>query len=59
LAEIPGIRQDKASRIEQRGDLLLSTLQRHIGGLGGKLSLIVEMPHKPPVRFTGFKNLYA
>lgn len=58
LASVLGIGQDEVSRIEQRSDLLLSTLQRHINGMGGTLSLVVEMPGKKPVRLSGFGDLH-
>lgn len=57
LAAALGVDQGEISRIEQRSDLLLSTLQRHIHGMGGKLSLVVEMPNKKPVFLTGLGDL--
>ncbi|MBL8291461.1 MAG: hypothetical protein JNN08_06475 [Bryobacterales bacterium] len=36
------------SRIEQRSDLLLSTLRKTVEAMGGNLSLIAEFPDRPP-----------
>ena len=42
--------QDVVSRIEQRGDLLLSTLSEYIHSLGGELELVCRFKDRPPVR---------
>ena len=47
------IGQEGVSRIEKRSDLYLSTLRSYVEGVGGKLSLIVEFPDRPPVILTG------
>jgi hypothetical protein len=47
------IGQEGVSRIEKRTDLYLSTLRSYVEGVGGKLSLIVEFPDRPPVVLTG------
>lgn len=49
LAAALGVGQDTISRIEQRSDMLLSTLKRYVEGMGGKLQLIAEFPNRPPV----------
>ena len=49
-----GITQDGVSRLEQRNDLLLSTLRRTIEAMGGSLSLIARFPDRPPVELSGF-----
>ena len=48
-----GISQDAVSRMEQRSDLLLSTLRRTVEAMGGSLSLIARFPNRPPVELTG------
>ena len=48
-----GISQVAVSRMEQRSDLLLSTLRRAVEAMGGSLSLIVRFPDRPPVELTG------
>jgi DNA-binding XRE family transcriptional regulator len=47
------IGQEGISRIEKRTDLYLSTLRSYVEGVGGKLSLIVEFPDRPPVVLAG------
>lgn len=54
VAEILGIGQDSVSRLEQRADLLLSTLRSYVGTMGGSLDLVARFPDRPPVRLTGF-----
>ena len=48
-----GITQDGVSRLEQRSDLLLSTLRRAIEAMGGSLSLVARFPDRPPVELSG------
>ena len=48
-----GISQDGVSRLEQRSDLLLSTLRRTVEVMGGRLSLIARFPDRPPVELSG------
>ena len=47
-----GISQDGVSRLEQRSDLLLSTLRKTVEAMGGSLSLIVRFPDHPPVELS-------
>ena len=49
MARKLGITQDGVSRLEQRSDLLLSTLRKHVEGMGGHLSLVAKFPDYPPV----------
>ena len=53
VARALGINQDSVSRLEQRADILLSTLRKYVKALGGDLSLIVEFPNHAPVRLGG------
>jgi DNA-binding Xre family transcriptional regulator len=53
LAEELGISQDGVSRLEQRSDLLLSTLRKTIEAMGGSLCLIAQFPDRDPVVLTG------
>ena len=48
-----GISQDGVSRLEQRSDLLLSTLRKTVEAMGGSLSLVARFPDRPPVELTG------
>ena len=53
LARKLGVKQEQISRIEKRTDLYLSTLRSYVEGVGGKLSLVVEFPDRPPVILAG------
>jgi DNA-binding transcriptional regulator YiaG len=53
IAEALDIGQDGVSRIEQRSDLLISTLRSYIEAMGGHLELIAEFPNRPPVVVSG------
>ena len=48
-----GVSQDAISRLEQRSDLLLSTLRRTVEAMGGSLSLVARFPDRPPVELSG------
>lgn len=51
LAAAMGITQPQVSRIENNDrDLLVSTLQRYVEGLGGDLSIFIDFPGADPVR---------
>jgi transcriptional regulator with XRE-family HTH domain len=49
MAEALGIGQMQISRLEQRKDLRLSTLQRTIAAMGGELTMIATFPDQEPV----------
>jgi transcriptional regulator with XRE-family HTH domain len=53
VAKALHISQDGVSRLEQRTDLLLSTLRKSIEAMGGKLSLVAEFPDREPVKLSG------
>src|SRR3970282_2656250 len=57
MAEVLGIGQDSVSRLEQRSDLLLSTLRGYVEAMGGRLRLIAEFPDRPPVALSGVCEL--
>ena len=57
MAEVLGIGQDSVSRLEQRSDLLISTLRGYVEALGGRLSLVAEFPDKEPVILTGIASI--
>lgn len=52
-----GINQENVSRLERRSDLLISTLSGYVDALGGKLSMVVEFPGRPPIALTGIAAL--
>ena len=49
LAETLGVRQDTISRLEQRSDMLLSTLRKYVESMGGTLEIKVQFPNRPPM----------
>jgi transcriptional regulator with XRE-family HTH domain len=49
VAIATGIAQHNVSRLERRGDMLLSTLQNYVGGLGGRLRIVAEFPSMDPI----------
>ena len=49
LAARLGVGQDTVSRIEQRSDILLSTLRRYVEAMGGELNLVACFPNRPPL----------
>jgi DNA-binding transcriptional regulator YiaG len=53
LARNLGMTQDQVSRLEQRTDILLSTLSKYVQGMGGNLSLVAEFPDRNPVKISG------
>ena len=57
VAEKLGINQENVSRIEQRSDLLISTLGGYVEAMGGKLNLVAEFPDRPSIRLTGIAAL--
>jgi DNA-binding transcriptional regulator YiaG len=57
LAKKLGTTQDGVSRLENRSDLLLSTLRKHIEAMGGSLSLVAQFPDRDPVMLSGMSGL--
>lgn len=57
MAKRLGVRQHSISRLEQRSDMLLSTLRDYVGKMGGELVLTVHFPDREPVRITGFADI--
>ena len=57
VAKELGITQDGVSRLEQRSDLLLSTLRKTVEAMGGNLSLIAEFPDRDPVVLSGIAEI--
>lgn len=44
LANLLGMEQSEVSRLERRGDLLLSTLRRFVRATGGEMRIVVSYP---------------
>jgi hypothetical protein len=57
VAKALGIKQEGVSRIEQRSDLLLSTLRSYVEAMGGHLRLVAEFPDRPPVQLKGLEAM--
>ena len=53
MAEALGIGQMQISRLEQRKDPRLSTMQRTVEAMGGSLTMIVTFPDQEPVVLVG------
>lgn len=49
LASSLGVGQDTISRLEQRSDMLISTLKRYVEAMGGRLDLVARFPNRPEV----------
>jgi predicted transcriptional regulator len=49
LAEKLGIGQMRISRLEKRKDPRLSTIQRTVAAMGGKLKMVVTLPNQKPM----------
>jgi hypothetical protein len=54
LAKALNIGQEGVSKLEQRTDLLISTLRSCVKGMGGDLHLVAKFPDRPPVELVGF-----
>jgi len=59
IAEALDIGQDQVSRLEQRTDLLISTLRGYVEAMGGQLKLVAEFPGHQPVVLSGIAELDA
>jgi hypothetical protein len=53
------MKQDGVSRLENRSDMLLSTLNKYIMAMGGSLKIIAEFPDRPPVTIQSLKDIHA
>lgn len=49
MAELLDTGQDSISRLENRGDMRLSTLQGYVAALGGVLEVVARFPGRPAV----------
>jgi len=57
MAKALGISQEGVSRLEQRSDLLLSTLRRAVEAMGGNLSLVANFPDRDTVVLSGIASV--
>ena len=56
MAESLDIRQGNISKVENRSDMLISTLRSYVEAMGGTLELVARMPGRPPVTLDGFTD---
>jgi transcriptional regulator with XRE-family HTH domain len=59
LARKTGKSQVTLSRLERQSDMLISTLDKVVRGLGGRVRILAELPNRPPVYLTGLADLSA
>ena len=59
MAEKLAIKQASVARIEQRSDLLLSTLRGYVEAMGGELEIVARLPDRKPVRLRAIGDLDA
>jgi transcriptional regulator with XRE-family HTH domain len=57
LGQILKLDQANVSRLEQRTDLMLSTLREYVTAMGGELELVAKFPDRPPVKLVGISEL--
>jgi transcriptional regulator with XRE-family HTH domain len=58
LSATLGVRQAHVSRIEQRTDMLLSTLASYVQAMGGSLKFVVTFPDRDPVALTSLADVF-
>jgi predicted XRE-type DNA-binding protein len=59
LAEKLGIAQSEVSKVENRADVMLSTLRKYIQATGGDLELVAHFPDGRDVKITQFSQIAA
>ncbi|HAT9492390.1 TPA: helix-turn-helix domain-containing protein [Legionella pneumophila subsp. pneumophila] len=59
LSKKLGIEQEGVSRLENRSDMLISTLTKYISAMGGTLSLTAEFPDRPPIKIKSFHDIHS
>ena len=57
MAKKLGVNQNSVSRLEQRSDMLLSTLRDYVHKLGGELELTAKFPGQEPVKIGGLADI--
>ena len=57
MAQALGVRQDTISRLEQRSDMLLSTMRRYVEAMGGKLEIVATFPNRPSVKLAHLADI--
>ena len=57
MAKALGVRQDTISRLEQRSDMLLSTMRRYVEAMGGQLEIVATFPNRPSVKLAHLADI--
>ena len=57
VAKKLGVKQESVSRIEERADVLLFTLDSYLKDRGGRLRLVAEFKNRAPVTLTRFAEI--
>lgn len=58
LSTMLGVQQAHVSRIEQRTDMLLSTLAAYVQAMGGSLQFVVTFPDREPVALASLADVF-
>lgn len=58
LAKALGVGQEHVSRLEQRSDMLFSTLGGDVRAMGGDLKLVVMFPDQEPVALANLADVF-
>jgi DNA-binding transcriptional regulator YiaG len=56
VAKALGVTQDSVSRMEQRSDLLISTLRKTVKAMGGEVRIVAMFPDRAPVEVTALSK---
>ena len=54
LAKALKVTQENVSNVENRPDIMVSTLRNHIEAMGGELDITVKFPKRKPIRLAEF-----
>lgn len=57
MAKTLNVRQESISKLENRSDMMLSTLRGYIEAMGGELNLVVSFPDQDPIKLNGLLDL--
>ena len=57
MAKALNVRQESISKLENRSDMMLSTLRGYIEAMGGELNLVVSFPEQEPIKLNGLLDL--
>jgi len=56
VAKVLGVTQDSVSRLEQRSDLLISTLRKTVKAMGGEVRIVAVFPDRAPIEVTALSK---